>query len=267
MKNSFKTIRTNIFFGLLMLLAFSINVKGQTASKQEYYEIKIYHLTQKAQELRVDSFLQEAYLPALHKAGITKVGVFKPVETDTAFGKRIYVLIPYNSLDQFSKLQDILNADQQYKTAGKSYLNAAYNNPPYGRIETIILKAMAGYPAFFSPDYSTPKSERVYEMRSYESATETYGIKKLDMFNNGGEIGIFKKLKFNVVFFAQVIAGDRMPRLIYMPTFQNKTTQDEQWVNFRNDPDWKALSPKVEYKNVVSKIQSFPLHPTNYSDI
>jgi hypothetical protein len=267
MKNSIKTNSVTIVLAILLFLTFPIRTIGQNTSSQEYYEIKIYHLTQKAQELRVDSFLQQAYLPALHRAGIEKVGVFKPVETDTAYGKRIYVFIPYKSLDQFSKLQEVINADQQYKVAGKSYLNTIYNNPAYARIETIILKAMAEYPEFLSPVYSTPKSERVYEMRSYESSSEMYGIKKIEMFNRGGEIAIFRKLAFNAVFFAQVIAGDRMPRLIYMPTFQNKTSQDEQWVNFRNDPDWKKLSSLEEFKNAVSKIQSFPLHPASYSDI
>jgi hypothetical protein len=267
MKNSIKTNPVTIVLAILLFLTFPVRAIGQNTSSQEYYEIKIYHLTQKAQELRVDSFLEQAYLPALHRAGIEKVGVFKPVETDTAYGKRIYVFIPYKSLDQFSKLQDVINADQQYKVAGKSYLNTIYNNPAYARIETIILKAMAEYPEFLSPVYSTPKSERVYEMRSYESSSEMYGIKKIEMFNRGGEIAIFRKLSFNAVFFAQVIAGDRMPRLIYMPTFQNKTSQDEQWVNFRNDPDWKKLSSLEEFKNAVSKIQSFPLHPASYSDI
>lgn len=252
---------------LLAIFSFSIKLSGQTSGSQEYYQLKIYHITQKAQELRVDSFLKDAFIPALHRAGIPKVGVFKPVETDTAFGKRIYVFIPFKSMDQFTKLPDLLAADQQYKTAGKNYLEAKYNNAPYARIETFLLKAFVDYPQFLSPDYTTPASERIYELRSYESATETYGIKKIDMFNRGGEINIFKKLQFNPVFFAQVISGGRMPGLMYMPTFQNKATQDEKWVSFRNDPDWKKLSSVEEFKNTVSKIQSFPLHPTSYSDI
>jgi hypothetical protein len=264
-----KSVKTSCLVILVFIasVSFSSRVSGQVASKQEFYEIKIYHLTQKAQEMRVDSFLQEAYLPALHRAGISKIGVFKPVESDTAYGKRIYVFIPYRSLDQYSRLSDLLNADQQYIASGKSYLNAAYNNPPYARIESILLKAFAYYSEFLAPKYNTPASERIYELRSYESSTEKYGIKKIDMFNQGGEIDLFKRLLFNSIFFAQVISGDRMPRLIYMPTFQNKATQDEKWLTFRNDPEWKKLSSMEEYKNTVSRIQSFPLHPTGYSDI
>ena len=59
------------------------------AAKREYYEIKIYHTNGKDQEMRVDQFLQKAYLPALHRAGIKNIGVYKPIAKDTTAGKRI----------------------------------------------------------------------------------------------------------------------------------------------------------------------------------
>jgi hypothetical protein len=267
MEKSLRISRFIILIVFLVIISLSFRVAGQSASKQEYYQLKIYHLTQKSQEARIDSFLQQAYIPALHRAGIAKIGVFKPIESDTAFGKRIYVFIPFKTMDQFMKLPELLAADQQYNISGKSYLNSLYNNAPYGRIETFLLKAFTEYPEFLSPKYNTPSSERIYELRSYESYTEKYGAIKIDMFNRGGEINIFKKLLFNPVFFAQVISGSRMPGLMYMPTFQDKATQDAKWVEFRNDADWKKLSSLEEYKNTVSKIQSFPLHPTSYSDI
>ena len=49
----------------------------------------------------MDAYLKDAYLPALHRAGIPVVGVFKPVEADTAFGKLVYVFIPFKTVDQF----------------------------------------------------------------------------------------------------------------------------------------------------------------------
>src|SRR5258706_14908891 len=66
---------------------------------RDYYEIRIYHLSDKRQEAEVDNFLKSAYIRALHRAGISKVEVFKPVESETAlFGKRIFVFIPVASL-------------------------------------------------------------------------------------------------------------------------------------------------------------------------
>ena len=89
----------------------------------------------------IDAYLKDAYLPALHRAGITKVGVFKPVETDTAFGKLVYVFIPFKTVEQYAQLPDKLEKDKVYAEAGKAFLDAPYNNPPYIRYESILLKA------------------------------------------------------------------------------------------------------------------------------
>ncbi|RZK46147.1 MAG: NIPSNAP family containing protein, partial [Hymenobacter sp.] len=48
------------------------------AERPTYFELKVYHLKTARQEARVDSFLQQQYLPALRAAGIDPVGVFKP---------------------------------------------------------------------------------------------------------------------------------------------------------------------------------------------
>ncbi len=68
-----------------------------------FYEIRIYRLADVADETRVDTYLQKALVPALHRIGIKNVGVFKPVKEDTIFNKRMYVLIPYKSLNEFEK--------------------------------------------------------------------------------------------------------------------------------------------------------------------
>jgi hypothetical protein len=251
----------------LLFVAFSLTA-ATVAPKREYYEIKIYHVASKAQEDRVERFLKEAYLPALHRAGISKVGVFKPVEADTAnYGKRVYVLVPYNSLEQFGKLSDVLQKDKQFEASGADYLNAPFNDLPYTRIESILLYAFSGMPQLEVPKHATPVNERIYELRSYEGHTEKIFKNKVKMFNDGDEVGLFKRLGFNAVFYAEVIAGSRMPNLMYMTTFPNKASRDEHWDAFRVDSQWKTLSGMAEYKNNVSKIDIFFLHPTEYSDI
>jgi NIPSNAP len=253
----------------LLILVFAFAFTSATvAPKREYYEIKIYHLSSKVQEERVDRFLKDAYLPALHRAGISKVGVFKPVEADTTyFGKRLYVLIPFNSLEQFGKLSETLQKDKQFETSGTDYLNAPFNDLPYARLESILLYAFSGLPQMEIPKHSTPVTERIYELRSYEGHTEKISKNKIKMFNDGDEVGLFKRLGFNAVFYAEVIAGSRMPNLMYMTTFANKASRDEHWKAFSSDSQWKTLSGMAEYKNNVSKIDIFFLHPTDYSDI
>ncbi|HEV3325217.1 MAG TPA: NIPSNAP family containing protein, partial [Puia sp.] len=105
------------------------------AGKQEFYSIRVYQLRTSQQEARVDSFLQHALLPALHRQGIAEVGVFKAVGNDTAAIRHIYVFIPLKSLEQFAALPGSLAKDAQYLTDGKSYLDAGYDDPPYVRIE------------------------------------------------------------------------------------------------------------------------------------
>ena len=177
------------------------------------------------------------------------------------------MLIPYSSLDQFGKLSETLLKDKHFESSGADYLNAPFNDIPYARMESILLYAFSGMPQMEVPKHSTPVGERIYELRSYEGHTEKIFKNKVKMFNDGDEVGLFKRLGFNAVFYAEVIAGSRMPNLMYMTTFPNKASRDEHWKAFSADPQWQELKEMNEYKNNVSKIDIYFLHPTDYSDI
>jgi hypothetical protein len=231
------------------------------------YEIKVYHYKESLQEQVLDRYLQNAFLPALHRSGIKKVGVFKSMANDTSVVKTLYVLIPFSSLTQWEKLPAKLAKDWNYLAAGKEYIEAVYTKPPYSSMESILLNAFPLAPQMQLPALTAPKNERVYELRSYESATEKLYQNKVKMFNEGGEIALFKRLNFNAVFYGEVISGSHMPNLMYMTTFENKADRDAHWKTFVADPEWKALSAKPEYQHNVSHIDIFFLQPTTYSDI
>lgn len=233
---------------------------------RDFFEIRIYHLKTPAQAQRVDEYLKSAYIPAMHRAGIKKIGVFKPV-VDSLAEQLIYVLIPYSSLEQFEKLPSLLEKDQKHNVTGKDYLEAVYTDPPYVRIESILLKAFEGMPSFFAPKFNTPVEERVYELRSYEGHTEKIYRNKVEMFNKGDEIGLFNRLGFNAVFYGEVIVGSRMPNLMYMTSFENRASRDAHWKAFSADPQWKTLSSMSEYKNNVSKNTIVFLKPVDYSEL
>jgi hypothetical protein len=263
--------RSNLFNlplkAMLLMLFIAFSFRSYGAPKQQYYEIRIYQIADKTQEGMVDAFLKDAYIPALHKAGISKVGVFKPVETDTAsYGKLIYVFIPYKTLEEYAELPGILEKDKKYAGAGKAFIDAPYDKPPYKRQQSILLKAFLYMPEFAAPSYKTPPAERIYELRSYQSATEAKAAKKIQMFNQGGEIALFEKLKFNAVFYGEALAGDEKPNLMYMTTFSDMKSHDEHWKAFGEAPEWKKMSGLEEYKNAVSKNTTHLLHPTSYSD-
>jgi len=253
---------------VLLFLLFSLIASVSIAAPaREYYELRTYRFKNQEQQQRTEAYLQKALLPALHRIGIKKIGVFKPVETDSTYGKKLIVLIPYRSLEEFEKTSDKLLKDNQYLADGKDYIDAAYDNPPFSRIETTVLKAFSGMPEPAIPALKAPVSERVYELRSYEGHTEKIYRNKVEMFNAGDEVGLFKRLGFNAVFYGEVIAGSTMPNLMYMTTFENQASRDEHWKAFGGDPQWKTLSAKPEYQHNVSKNVTLFFRPASYSDL
>ncbi|MBL7744608.1 MAG: NIPSNAP family protein [Chitinophagaceae bacterium] len=258
----------NFYRITILLVIISLSPFYSMARKpvREFYQFTIYHFNNALQEKMLDTYLEQALLPALHRAGITKVGVFKPIANDTLTDKTLYVLIPAKTLEKIISIPDKLKRDTAYQSAGAEYINAIYNDPSYSRMETLLLRAFTKAPEMQLPALKAPKEERVYELRSYESATEKIFQNKVHMFNEGDEIGLFKRLNFNAVFYSEVIAGSKMPNLMYMTCFDNRTERDAHWKSFGSDPYWKKLSSMPEYKNNVSHIDIIFLRPAAYSD-
>ncbi|MCX2678416.1 NIPSNAP family protein [Galbibacter sp. EGI 63066] len=257
------TIKVKSVFVLLVAivcLGFSKEVLAN-----DIYQIKIYHYSTSEQEAVLEKYLETAYLPALHRLGISDVGVFKPVEVEEE--KQLYVLVPFSNQEQLFGLKAELAKDEEYSSTGKDYLEAAHDNPPYDRMEIILLDAFSEQPHYQTPKLSSPNAERIYELRSYESATEKLHVNKVEMFNEGGEVALFEKLGFNAVFYGRVIAGSHMPNLMYMTSFENMDDRNKHWEAFGGDPFWKELSGKPEYQNNVSHIDITFLYPTEYSDL
>lgn len=250
----------------ILLSCLSVFQGNAQIYNREFYELRIYHLNNKGQQERVEKYLKDALLPALHRVGINRTGVLKTLEDDTT-GLKIYVLIPYESGEQLLLLPQQLQNDTQYETAGNDYLNATNDNPPYSRFETVLMLSFVNMPELKVPNLNTPKSERIYELRSYESATEKIHQNKLHMFNEGGEINIFKQIDANPVFFGQVMSGSHMPNLMYLTAYANKASREEHWNVFKNHPDWKRLSAMPEYQKNVSHADILFLQPTDYSDL
>lgn len=271
MKKMIKNTPGFLAAALICLSTFTLFVGCRDGAKpssgQMLYEIRIYDINHPSQETSIDKYLQASFLPAVHRAGISHVGVFIPIETDTVdFGKKVYVFIPFKTIDQYLDMASVLDKDQAYQEAGRDFLDAPYNEPPFDRYESILLKAFSQMPQYRVPSYTTPVTERIYELRSYESATEAKALKKIEMFNGGGEMAIFEKIGSNAVFYGQVLLGSQKPRLMYMTTYADMKSHDEHWAAFRNSPEWKTISALEEYKNATSKTKPYLLHPASYSD-
>lgn len=230
---------------------------------REFYELRVYSLKNESKLQAVESYFEKAAIPALNRLGSNNIGVFR--EYKPADSPKLYVLIPYTSMEQFLKVEETLMNDKTYTVSATGYLNAPASDPAYDRIESWLLQSFAHMPRVNVP----VKNDRIFELRRYESATEAAGKKKIEMFNNAGEIDIFKRLGFNPVFFAETLIGSQRPNLTYMITFDDMEAHDRHWKAFGSDPEWKKISAIPEYADakIVSHITSTFLKPSACSQI
>ena len=243
--------KTGLLLTLFIAVLTASTATAQNVSKAygDYYQISIYHTKSRSQADSLSNYLQSRYIQHLHRSGFSKVGVFFPIANDTSTDKKIVIWIPFKSLNDVHKI----------------FPDAA--TPAYTRMENILLTAFEKAPNYNVPALKGPREEHVFELRSYESPTEERYISKVKMFNAGGEVPLFARLNFNAVFYAHVLAGSRMPNLMYMTSFDNKTSHDEHWKAFSDDAQWKKLSGTAEYQKNVNKADIILMHPASYSDI
>ncbi|AKP54214.1 NIPSNAP family protein [Cyclobacterium amurskyense] len=253
-----------VFTLVLILIASYAPLKAQDG-KKDLYELRVYHIDNLKQIEVVENYLEKAFIPAAHRAGVKHVGVFKPLASEPDAGKKIYVFLPFTNSKDYFRFQRKLKTDARHQEDGKAYIQAAFDNPSFNRIETSLMQAFETRSRMALPKLSSPKSERVYELRSYESATERLYHQKVKMFNEG-EIDIFDEMNFNGVFYGEPLAGANMPNLVYMTAFENMEDRDAHWAAFSDYPAWLALKANSEYDNTVSKNDKRLLRPTSYSD-
>ncbi|MCJ8210041.1 NIPSNAP family protein [Mucilaginibacter sp. RS28] len=258
-------VKASVMAGAAATLGKTVAAKASRikSGEQQYYELRVYTLKDDHQQKLVENFYESAAIPALNKLGIKNVGVF--TELKPAGQTRIYVIIPYKSIAQVAQIGEQLSKDAAFQQAGTTYLNAPSDSPAYERIESSLMKAFAHMPMISVPEAKA----RFFELRQYQSASEAAGKKKIEMFNDKGEIDIFKRLGFRPVFFGETVIGPLRPNLTYMITFDDMDAHGRLWKSFGGDPEWKKISSVPEYadKLLVSKITSTFITPTAFSQV
>jgi hypothetical protein len=237
-------------------------------AQRDIYEIQVYKLKTASQENATDLYLKDVYMPAMHRLGIKQIGVFKPISNDTAAMKQIIVLVQYISLDVWRRAKSNIETDPVYVNAAKAFTDADTSHLPFVRMESTILEAFPDQPKLIPTTLKT-NPEALYELRSYESPTEQLHRTKVNMFNAGGEIILFKRLDFQAVFYADVLSGHKMPNLVYMVVFSSAADREAKWKEFGNSKEWKTISVDPRYRNniSVSHIDSILMHRAAYSDL
>ncbi|MDJ1473744.1 NIPSNAP family protein [Xanthocytophaga flava] len=241
----------------------SVSKPMQPNATFEFYELRTYTVKNGRQRKLIEDYFQQAAIPALNKVGSKNIGVFTEY-LPQGFTKLI-VLIPYASLTDFMEVAQKLAKDTAYLQAAAPYLNATATEPAYERIESSLFKSFAQMPALEVPE----KKPRLFELRRYESPSEVTGKKKIEMFNDAGEIAIFKRVGLTPVFFGEAVIGSHLPNLTYMLVFDNMEEHDQNWKKFGSDPEWKKISTRPEYSDekILSGITRTFLVPTAFSQI
>jgi len=246
--------------GLTSLLPFSAFASSsRKEEQQQYVELIKYHLPLGENRNLVEEFYSNVAIPVLSDMGVGPVGVFRP-----KYGMSqptLYVMIQHKDLESFSTLSDALMENKVFWDEGASFLNTELSNPKYIRIEKILYKNFKYLPSIEVIKDKMDNGSRIYELRIYESHSLKAAKKKIDMFNEGGEIEIFQKTGLNPVFFGETLAGPMMPNLTYMLVFDNMEARDKNWQVFVNSQEWKTLSADVQYKDTVSNISDIILSP------
>ena len=234
------------------------------AEDSQYLEWIKYTLPTGTNKQRVEKYYEGAAVKALNKLGINDVGVF-----NVMYGPNdpsLYVLIPHNNLDSLMSYQEKLLDDSTYMSAAADFMESSISNPAYVRIERGLMKAFAGMPRVESPLKSVG-NQRILELRIYESHNYIKGQKKIDMFNNAGEIQIFRDTGLTPVFFGETVFGQLMPNLTYMVAFKDMADRDASWDKFRYSDGWAKIKDLEEYKETVSNITDIILRPAKCSQI
>ncbi|MBN2475252.1 MAG: NIPSNAP family protein [Pirellulales bacterium] len=233
---------------------------GDRAEKQ-YYQLILYRLASAAKQKLLDDFLREAAVAALNRIGVGPVGVFKMAEGDDP---SMYVLLPHDSVESVVTVVERLQGDEQFLSAGRAFLEAPPSDPAYLRMESSLLVAFDGAARLELP---TKKKTRVFQLRTYESHNIERAQKKIAMFNEGGELEIFRRTGMPPVFFGETLIGAKMPNLTYMLGFDDMEACDRGWASFRNDPAWLRLKGDPAYRDTVSNITNLLLRPAASSQV
>ena len=240
-------------------VATAAQAQTQAHSPKEIYEWRIYTLTGDVE--RLDTFLQNVLIPAYNRRNV-QAGAFKPYNPADGESEQRHILFIHPNIEAYLKTKQSIWTDQDFRAQSEGFYSATAPDPVYSNFETHLSEAFDKIPI-----HRTPDSERtLFEMRIYHSPNEEANKRKVKMFNKD-EIDLFDKVAINSVMYGDILAGPRMPALMYLTCYKDEKTRSAAWDKFRNHPDWKRMSALPEYKHTATNNKSILLSPMPYSQI
>lgn len=232
---------------------------------QSYYEFIRYEALNRPKLAQLEKYWEKAAIPAFNRLGLDQIGVFKSMYG--THGLDLYVLIPHKDLQSFTNAWDKIYQDRTFQESGKEFINTTINDPLYYRFETSLLHAFSHMPVPEIPEHIKNNNNRIFEMRIYESYNRDKAKLKIEMFNEGGEIALFRETGLHPVLFAETLAGPKMPNLVYILGFENIAERDKNWNTFASSDGWQKMKANPRYADTVSSVTDIILKPSSCSQI
>lgn len=227
--------------------------------KKEFYLLQKYTVATPEKRERLEAFFADAAIPALGRLGLGPIGLFRYRESSD-----LQLLLPGPSADALAAANRALLADQAFVAAAGDALADPKKDPLYERMESSMLLAFDGIPKLERP---TDAPGRIFQLRIYESHNIVKAAKKIDMFNKGGEMAVFREVGMDPVFFGETLVGPIMPNLTYMLGFVDEAAKEAAWKAFLAHPKWAALKADPQYADTVSNITNIILDPSPCSQV
>lgn len=222
-------------------------IANNPAETQQLIELREYEMRLGGNRSLLQTYLKDALKPALLRKGVKEVYLFE--ETGDDDPKRYHLVIAYPDAATYVAAQNVRN-DEAYRFASKAYHEQPADQPIYTRIQSSLLMAFTGMPAFVAPG----ADKELFEIRYYEGYSEDAVRRKIRMFNRE-EIDLFYRTGLTPVFFGDMLAGPIRPCLVYMLAFKDRAERDANWGKFANHPDWNTMKSKPAYADTVSTIR------------
>lgn len=233
---------------------------GGAQGSADLLELRIYHCPSAEGQEATLEFVREVLQPALNRQGVAPIGVFTPTE---AGNLDVYLLCAYSTPEELLQRNGRLSGDSDFLAAAEEFA-APGEDPPYTRIESRLMRAFDGMPQVTPP--RSESSERLLELRIYESPNEELARRKVEMFNSG-EIELMQEVGLGPVFFGETLGAADMPNLVYMLSADSEQAHSDHWQHFLRHPEWARMRDLPRYADTVSKITSTLLRPADCSDI
>ncbi|MCD7977419.1 MAG: NIPSNAP family protein [Tannerellaceae bacterium] len=198
-------------------------------------------------------------IPAYNRQGI-KVGAFSLFNKEEE-EKRFYLFI-YPDFSAYHTIKNNIWEDNVFRKAAQPFYDETAPEPVYSNYETFLSEAFDKIPQLRMPD----KDRGLFELRLYHSPNDEANRRKVGMFN-AEEIDVFDKVGIHSVFYGDILAGSRMPALMYLTWYKDKEAREEAWGKFGKHPDWIGMKDKPEYAHTATNNTSTYLLPLPYSQI